>query len=547
MSNYNSLNTSSDKSRLSYDIVDKKIVVNNQTISDLIGCKTGIIDDYTEATLSGTATISNRQYNFASLTNQTVARGDLGIFIKLVNGTKQYVLLGLATGDEQAMSYDGTVASYVPSTGLGTANAAGISPTAINFTNGTGTFLQVGDDVVILSLRTTSATPDTYVAIGITQRAGAITPVAQPIATLDPSTPLSTSSLPNPFYAHQRADLFRVSTDYNNYLGQGIDTILGNSTASASGSVCGLSRDTSTSFDLGVPPGGFASDYVVFSDGRLITFDASGLYVRDPALGTWTTYAFGGVGVNQVTTDYSNGYIWVYTAGASASAGGPFWSFSVADAAPVGRGQLGTALTNTVLGSSVRIAADNGKLCMQYNDPTPFRFHIKNSNDSGSFSYSHILGAPIISQQNANNQKGLQVPGSTDYYYLTQYTASTPDEVAINKFNYTSGVTTAYLTGIEWSSTLIRPYGYDISTAGHHVITCVRDVSGTNRLSLATNNLSTTNYVYTYTGVAPLAEDDIGAPTEVQPNVYYFCAGDVSASTGGFGNVTSLVFGVTLT
>ena len=66
-------------------------------------------------------------------------------------------------------------------------------------------------------------------------------------------------------------------------------------------------------------------------------------------------------------------------------------------------------------------------------------------------------------------------------------------------------------------------------------------------MSLATNNLSTTNYVYTYTGIAPLAEDDIGAPTEVQPNVYYFCAGDVSASTGGFGNVTSLVFGVTLT
>jgi hypothetical protein len=540
-------NASSDKVRLSYDTVDKKITLNNQTISDLIGCKTGIIDEYSSTNLSGTATISNKQYNFLSLTNQTVAKGDIGIFIKLVNGTKQYVLLGLSTGDTQAMSYDGTVVTYTPSTGLGTATVLGISSSAINFTNGTGTFLQVGDDIVVLSLRTTTASPDTYVAIGITQRAGAITPVAQPVGTLDPTTPLTTSTLPNPFYAHQRDDFFRVSTDYNNYLGQGIDTILGNSTASATGAIRGLSRNLATSFDLGVPPGGFLSDYVVFSDGRLVTFGTGGLYVRDPALGTWTTYNFGGAGVNQVTTDFSNGWIWVYTAGASASAGGPFWSFSVNDTAPVARGQLNTALVNGTLDTTVRIAADNGKLCMQFSDATPWRFHTKNSNDNGNFTYSHILGSPIISQQGANNVKGLQVPGSSDYYYLSQYTASTPDEVAINVFNYSTGVTTSYLTGIEWSGTLLRPYGYDISTGGHHVITCVRNDAGTNRLSLATNNLVTTQYVYTYTGVAPLAEDRIGAPTEVQPNVYYFAAGDVSSSTGGFANTTSLVFGVTLT
>lgn len=541
------LNSSADSVRLSYDTVDKKITLNNQTISDLIGCKTGIIDEYSASKLSGTATISNKQYNFISLTNQTISKGDLGIFLKLVNGTKQYVLLGLSVGDTNAMSYDGTVVSYVPSTGLGTANVTAISPTAINFINGTGTFLQVGDDIVVLTLRTTTAVPDSYVAIGITQRAGAITPVPQPIGTLDPSTPLSTSTLPNSFYAHQNTDFSRVSIDYNNYLGQGIDTILGISTTSSSGPIRGFSRNLATSFDLGVPPGGYTSNYVVFSDGRLITSNLSGLYVRDPALGTWTTYNFGGAGINQICTDFSNNWIWIYTAGASASAGGPFWSFSVADAAPVARGQLGTALVNGTLDNTVRIAADNGKLVMQYNDPASYTFYHKNSSNNGNFVASVSTGSPIFTRDGSSNIKGLHVPAANDFYYLSQYTASTPDEVAINKFNYTSGVTTTYLTGIEWSGTLLRPFGYDISTAGLHVITCVRNDAGTNRLSLATNNLVTTNYVYTYTGVVPIAEDYFTAPTEVQPNVYYFAAGDDATTTGGFGATTSLVFSVTLT
>ena len=43
-----------------------------------------------------------------------------------------------------------------------------------------------------------------------------------------------------------------------------------------------------------------------------------------------------------------------------------------------------------------------------------------------------------------------------------------------------------------------------------------------NNISLATNNLSTTNYVYTYTTTSVNSSDIVGSPVEVEPNVYYF-------------------------
>ena len=95
MSNYNPLNTSSEKSRLSYDTIDKKILVNNQTISELVGGKKGNVDSYNAVTRTGIATIDNKSYPFTALNFLTIAVNDAGIFIRLTNFTKTHILIGV--------------------------------------------------------------------------------------------------------------------------------------------------------------------------------------------------------------------------------------------------------------------------------------------------------------------------------------------------------------------------------------------------------------------------------------------------------------------
>lgn len=95
MSNYNSLNSSSENVRFTYDIIDKKINLNNQITYELIGAKRGSIDKYDAITRTGIATIDNKSYSFTALNFLTVAVNDIGIFIKLTNYTKTHILIGV--------------------------------------------------------------------------------------------------------------------------------------------------------------------------------------------------------------------------------------------------------------------------------------------------------------------------------------------------------------------------------------------------------------------------------------------------------------------
>ncbi len=432
-----------------------------------------------------------------------------------------------------------TVISYDPTTGTGTADAPTIDPIdPITFTNATGVYLGMDDEIVIGTFDHDGnpATPDLFIAVGVTSRSGTITPVNQPIGTIATGFPLQTDSLPNGF-STARGTARNAIYDTAGLLGQGADAIIGANWAGTPTSLSGFSRNTASSFSLGVTPTSPSRSPFLFSDGRIFLADESNAYIRNPSTGVWTNVFATTTDIEDIAYDHSNNTIWIYAAGATAPAGGPFWSMTAADAAPVARGALGTGLTVGTADSTVRMAAGAGKLVLQHNDaePTGNRFYIKNSNDTASFTYTNITTTFLITNQGTTDYR-MHVVTATDFWYLTQYTPSIPDEVAINRYNYATGAITTYLTGIEWSSAPIGPKGYTISASGVHVIFCVRNDGTANRVSLATNNLTTTNYIYTDTARNNINIYDVfGVPFEVTPNVIRFSAGE--SAPGSLGNL----------
>lgn len=535
----------------------------------------GEVLTYDYANDTGTADVAaieaidpaNNPINFTNSSGDYLSVGDIVTISTLSSNDPlipdEYIATGIKTRNSpntENFVYEGDVLTYNHTTKTGTADVAAIETkypalNPITFTNGTGQYLAVNDKVLIKSLFTNSnITPNSYVAIGITQRAGVQTPIDQPIGELLPDFPLNDTTLPNPFYATLTEDGWNTNHDYNDYLGQGADTILG--VQSISTAIRGFSRDTQTSFDLGVPPGGQQSNWVIFSDGRLFTFGSSALYERNPSTGTWTTHSFGTSGLRCSIVDYSNNWIWIYSAGSTAPTGGPFWSYGPSDTAPVSRGNLGTTLTVGTNDTTVKMAAGDGKLLMQFNDAetTGFRLHYKNSANGNNFAYDYITNDYIINERTNDRHKNIAplcVVKSDYYWYLTQYTANNPDEVAINKFDYSNGVITTYLTGIEWTTATAKlPYGYTISTAGLHCIVTGYNDGTYIRAALATNNLSTTQYTYIENTIMPTTsittDDDIGAPVEVAPNVIYFSVGD-NGTAGNYPANSSYTIGVNLT
>lgn len=448
--------------------------------------------------------------------------------------------------------YDGTVISYDAALGTGEADVPGIDPVdPINFTNATGIYLGFDDDIiVIVQSDNDPATPDEYIAIGVTARSGTITPVNQPVGTLSTGFPLRTDNLPNGFQANINQDGGRGALyDTAGLLGQGADAILGPNYNASPTTFNGFSRTLASSFSLNAPPMTITPNTVpiqasyLLSDGRLVVFDDNDkVHVRDETTGIWTTPISTTSDIRDVAFDYSNGWLWMYISGATAPAGGPFWSFSSADAAPVARGDLGTGFTVATPQTQLRMAAGDGVLAMQY--AAPYNYYYKNSANNGNFATSYATTNYIITNQGAFGNAPLEVVTNEGYWYLTQYTPSTPDEVAINFFSNSDGTTTTYLTGIEWGTDPRKPYGYIISSTGHHIITCVRNDGGTNRISLASNNLSTTSYLYTDTTLAPNATDYIGAPYEVSAGVIRFTAHDTSGGAGAIN--AAYVYEVTL-
>jgi hypothetical protein len=429
--------------------------------------------------------------------------------------------------------YDATVLSYDPALGTGTADAPLFDIDPIDFTNGTGIYLGVDDEIiVILKTDNDPATPDEFIAIGVTARSGTVTPVNQPVGTLSTGFPLRTDNLPNPFIPNINTDGGRGAIyDTAGLLGQGADAIIGPEFSATYPTFNGFSRTLASSFALAAPPIGTANQTsYLLADGRIVMVDANNVYVRNVSTGVWTNPISTTSDIEDVAFDYSNGWLWIYTAGATAPAGGPFWSFSSADAAPVARGDLGTGFTVATPQTQLRMAAGDGILAMQY--AAPYRYYTKASNSNANFAYTYSTANYIITNQGVAGNAPLEVVTQEGHWYITQYTPSTPDEAAINFFNNSDGTTTTYLTGIEWGTDPRRPYGYIISSTGHHIITCVRNDGGTNRISLASNNLTSTSYIYTDTTRTVNSSDFFGAPYEVSNGVVRFTAHDNFAGAG---------------
>jgi len=442
--------------------------------------------------------------------------------------------VGIVEGGGTAVN-DAEVLTYDPTTGLGTADAPLIDVDPIDFTNATNTYLTPGDEIVITTFDhdNNPATPDLYVAVGITARSGTITPVNQPVGTISTGFPLQTNTLPNPFMT-ARGQARNAVYDTAGLLGQGADAIVGANWLGTPTGLSGFSRNTASSFDLGATPISPSRSPFLFSDGRIFLTDESNAYTRNPATGVWTNVFSTTSDIEDVAYDHSNNTIWIYSAGSTAPAGGPFWSMTASDATPVARGALGTGLTVGTTDTSVRMLAGAGKLVMQHNDieTTGYRFYRKNSNDAANFTYSNITTNYLVLNQGTLDNRQ-QVVTATDLWYLTTYAASTPDEVAINRYNYATGTITTYLTGIVAEGSPVGAKGYTITASGVHVILCVRNDGTANRISLATSNLTSTNYVFTDTARNSISiYDIIGVPFEVSPNVIRFSIGENPGSIG---------------
>lgn len=85
---------SNDSVRLTTDTVEKRVFLAKQEIASDIGLKHGLVVTYDGTTRTGTATIDGKSYPFRAV-DATIAVGDTGIFQRLVNLDRGYILLGV--------------------------------------------------------------------------------------------------------------------------------------------------------------------------------------------------------------------------------------------------------------------------------------------------------------------------------------------------------------------------------------------------------------------------------------------------------------------
>ena len=85
----------SDESvRLTLNTVEKRLGLLKQDIEFSIGLKRGTVVTYDGTTQTGTATIDNKEYQFSAV-SATIAAGDTGIFQRLTNADRGFIMLGV--------------------------------------------------------------------------------------------------------------------------------------------------------------------------------------------------------------------------------------------------------------------------------------------------------------------------------------------------------------------------------------------------------------------------------------------------------------------
>jgi len=292
-------------------------------------------------------------------------------------------LTGLgATGGGGAVLDEGTVISYDPLTNTGMIDAPGIDPDPIEFVNGTGQYLFPGDILVVTPVDDDNdpGTPDVITAIGITERAGTITPVTNPSGTVPLDFPFRTDNIAFPvsyggnnsgaYYAHDLAGL----------LGFGTDLIIGPNSSAASATNA-VNRGTTNSYQLS---GSIGYPQYYLQGSRLwgtIPSSTTPTRVRNATTGVWSTIHGSNKTNDRYAFDHSNQIMWMYLPGTT---GGPFFKMNTSDASPVAQGDLGTGLSNASNATIQALLANNGRVHVSQNN-SPFVQWQKSSADSSNF------------------------------------------------------------------------------------------------------------------------------------------------------------------
>lgn len=338
---------------------------------------------------------------------------------------------------------DAIILTYDPATGTGTADAPAIDPIdPITFTNATGQYLFTDDEVLIATVDhdNNPATPDIFVALGITERAGTIVPVQNPSGVIPPDFPFrSDTGFTYPINGGGNNSSVEQVNDMAGLLGFGTDLIVGPATSSA-GVTNALNRGTTNSYQLSGSVG--ALRYYLLSDGKLITTNGSSTALwRNPSTGVWTTMFTTTSTGHRHVFDHSTGIFWSF---AHSNTGGPFFKFGPGDAAPVALGSLGTGIPNTA--TQAFLTADNGWLVLRPGVTSPFTIWRKSSSDTSNFTSTGTTTNAIDRNWHVGPDGRVHnvsiVSGS---FWISSYDPSNGSSSSVN-----TGISTATRPSAQW-------------------------------------------------------------------------------------------------
>jgi len=302
--------------------------------------------------------------------------------------------LDLGGGDLESAE----VIDYYPSTREGTALLD--DGTEIEYINSTPTGLAPGDEIIYLTSDIDGDGEDEYIVIGVTDRAGDITPVElPPAAALSADFPLRTDSgvLAFPINPGVETGLagdnstnltgYNFAYDMIGGLGIGSDVIIGPESASYT-TVNAFVRETATNVSLFSTTGASTSNWSLYcqANGTLIQsphLNNSALYFRRPADTAWTSYTATN-GNDSVVFDFNSEYAWIWSWTNAGLGPSDFLYMSNADLTFVSAGALG--VPNSTTAQSRVLVAGNGYLAAILLPATGTgSVYLKSAGDSSSF------------------------------------------------------------------------------------------------------------------------------------------------------------------
>ena len=300
------------------------------------------------------------------------------------------------------------VIDYYPSTREGTALLE--DGTEIDYINSTPTGLAPGDEIIYLTSDIDGDGEDEYIVIGVTDRAGDITPVElPPAAALSADFPLRTDTgvLAFPINPGVETGLagdnssnltgYNFAYDMIGGLGLGSDVIIGPESASYT-TVNAFSRDTATNTSLFSTTGASTANLSLFcqANGTLIQnphFSGSAVYFRRPADTSWASYTAAN-GNDSTTFDFVSEYAWIWSWTSAGLGPSTFFYMSNSDLTYVSAGALAVANDTTVL-NRVLVAGHGYLAAIIYGATGTGSVYLKSAGDTSNFTV--VCSFPVAS------------------------------------------------------------------------------------------------------------------------------------------------------